>query len=277
MLATPFVCCIYLMSGLRKPNLTNRGVQVCLFILFCFLTGKNFKEGLSFAQHFRPGLQAAIDDMRAGLPCHLVARRHQIALFPLFDRQELTQLLDSLRETGVKPFKYMSPLTDGRLPPELLESPSSDIDIMAFLRSKKVLLSLPTDGLDGIVVLRDVVLDRASSGPVDPRSALVMKCTGEDPIIILPAVQFPEGNDIVVRLEMTSSVASVVQLFYETRHCPGSCEDHSVSAAVIAGKNVLYMRIAHPELTGRIRFDPIQRPGEVFLHALEIRTVDAKR
>jgi hypothetical protein len=102
---------------------------------------------------------------------------------------------------------------------------------------------------------------------------LVVRASGDDPCLFLPAFAHDAGNTLLVRVDLTSPADTVLDLFYETRKASGYSAERVVSQPLHKGRNMVYLKLTDPSLSGRLRLDPGAVPGEYVLHGIEVRAV----
>ena len=106
--------------------------------------------------------------------------------------------------------------------------------------------------------------------------SIKLKATGIDSNITFPLVPFKSGNQYMVRIEMLSSIDSVLQLFYSDSREIGYpfSENNSVSMNIKSGTNNIYIPIVYDSIGKHLRLDPISSKGEVVIKKLEIKQVE---
>jgi hypothetical protein len=98
---------------------------------------------------------------------------------------------------------------------------------------------------------------------------LAIKASGVDPSIGIPSIAVKPGSQFAVRIDQTTPVDTLVEIFYTTAGAPGFSPDHVVSVPVKAGRSLVLFEINDPEFAGGLRFDPGQAPGDYILHQIE--------
>ena len=91
--------------------------------------------------------------------------------------------------------------------------------------------------------------------------------------MILPAFAHDPQSPLIVRVDLTSPADTVLELFYETSQASGYSGDRKVSQELHKGRNVVFLTLKEPTLSGRLRLDPGMIPGEYVLHDLEVRAL----
>ena len=104
-----------------------------------------------------------------------------------------------------------------------------------------------------------------------------MKSIGENPIIKFPPLPFEKAAQYVIHIEFTSSVNSVLQIFYSDSEEPGCpfSEKKSIRKEVKAGYNDFYILLDYDKLGRWLRLDPISGIGQFKIKTIEIRKVDS--
>ncbi len=99
--------------------------------------------------------------------------------------------------------------------------------------------------------------------------------TGEDPIVTFPPLAFMPNSEYILHINLESSVASTLQLFYSDVTETGYpfTGEKSLRIQVNKGNNDIYLRIDYPQLGRHLRLDPISRIGEISINTLEIKQV----
>jgi hypothetical protein len=98
---------------------------------------------------------------------------------------------------------------------------------------------------------------------------LVIKASGIDPSIGIPPITSKQLSQFAVRIDLTTPVDTLVEIFYTTVGAPGFTPDHIVSVPVKAGRSLVLFEINDPAFSGGLRFDPGQAPGDYILHQIE--------
>jgi hypothetical protein len=95
---------------------------------------------------------------------------------------------------------------------------------------------------------------------------------GRAPQLLLPAVGSLSGRPLLLRAEITAPQDTELRVYYHRASQADYSLTRYVGSAISAGHNVVYLSIDVPDLGGRLRFDPGRRPGDYYLHGLELRT-----
>lgn len=105
---------------------------------------------------------------------------------------------------------------------------------------------------------------------------LKIESIGKDPIIMFPILPLHKGNHYVIHIEATSSIQSMLQLFYSDSEISGYpfSERNSVRVGVNKGVNEIYISIDHDTLGAQLRLDPISGIGEMEISNIEIREIE---
>lgn len=98
---------------------------------------------------------------------------------------------------------------------------------------------------------------------------LVVKATGDNPVIILPA--FAAGQRFIIEAVIESENATSAQLYYLTPGQTKFSEDQSQLVDIKAGLNVVYFRIDDPNVIDPLRFDPASKPGTYTIERMTAR------
>ncbi len=105
---------------------------------------------------------------------------------------------------------------------------------------------------------------------------LHIRTSGTDPFFILPNfINSNEYENIFVKIIISTSVPTVLELFYETIDNPAGeypySESRKVSQSLAKGKNEIYLAIESESPIKSLRLDIGKDIGEYVLHDLEIR------
>jgi hypothetical protein len=134
-----------------------------------------------------------------------------------------------------------------------------------FQRSKDQRLFISKDaGTAQFVSTNDLEMTRTIDG-------LLLKAFGHDPFVEIAFLHAPKPDCFLVHVEITSSVATTMQLFYTTVKKEVFSPDMVVSKRIKKGYNEFLFRLPHPDILGKIRFDPGMIAGEYTLHSLSIK------
>jgi hypothetical protein len=111
-LATPLLCCLYLIWECYGPPRSRRLIQVGLFTALCILFSQNVRGTLQFAKEYREQMAAAEQDVLAGMTPRAITTRHASFVYDSQagpDEEEyMISLLSMLRRAGIKPFTSMA-------------------------------------------------------------------------------------------------------------------------------------------------------------------------
>jgi len=124
-------------------------------------------------------------------------------------------------------------------------------------------------GIKQLKVVHDVRVRAASE-------SITLTVEGNDPQLILPAIDRCGVELAVMRLEMTSPAATVVQLFYMTETSRNYTEKYSVARLIAKGRNTIYIPIPKIAARNRLRLDVGKVPGTYDLHSLVIRSAKSE-
>jgi alginate O-acetyltransferase complex protein AlgJ len=141
-----------------------------------------------------------------------------------------------------------------------------------FARSTRVLLSY--DALRNrppIEVRQDAVLIAAAQDGDPAPAGLGVDVASESGQILLPEFAFPSDANPVLRLEITSPEATILDLFYKTRSQATYGAKRRYSRNLEQGRNELYVELFDSELLGRLLVRPGRARGRYVIRALEVR------
>jgi len=111
--------------------------------------------------------------------------------------------------------------------------------------------------------VRDVEISEAGDG-------ILLRSLGSDPSAWLP-VHPPPFVHSIVRIELSASRPTSLQLFWSTEAVPHPCEEQSTTVGFPKGRHIGWAEIPAAAHAGRIRLDPSYTTGDYILHSLEIR------
>jgi glycosyltransferase involved in cell wall biosynthesis/GT2 family glycosyltransferase len=100
--------------------------------------------------------------------------------------------------------------------------------------------------------------------------AVTIRSFGNEPRLALDGPPVQRGP-LVLRLEVSTPMTGMAQIFWKTVKVPFYCEEQSVRVPVTRGRNTCYVRIPAAAVIGPLRLDPLTRSGEITLHALDVR------
>ncbi len=99
---------------------------------------------------------------------------------------------------------------------------------------------------------------------------LVIVSSGNDPQVALPSVNVTGPSQFAARIEMTSPIDTLVQLYYTTAATPAFAAENVATASIKAGRATILLEINDPNFSGTLRFDPGQGVGEYVVHSFEL-------
>lgn len=139
----------------------------------------------------------------------------------------------------------------------------------SFERSTATLLEAgPTASWEGVRAISHARLQEEDGG------ALRVHVTGPSPSLELPPVDAAGHRGLILELELESPGDALLWVFYATRDDPRYRPLRRVQHLVAEGANHLFVEIAEPGLTGRLRLDLGGEPGVYSLHSLAIRGLE---
>lgn len=114
---------------------------------------------------------------------------------------------------------------------------------------------------------------RACRVRLDEGESVVVESSGPGGSVLLPTFEFPEAENVVLRLELDSPVESELLIGYQTRLDPEFDQRRSISRHVLRGANVLHVELLPSHLQGPLLLRPGTDPGDYEVRDLEIRAV----
>lgn len=96
-----------------------------------------------------------------------------------------------------------------------------------------------------------------------------LQSTGNDPYLYLPPLDAPLQRAIV-KIDINAPGHSILQVFYATSDQLDYAEERSVCVPFYRGRNILLVELP-PGVTGRLRIDPGEIPGEYRIYRIEVR------
>ena len=110
----------------------------------------------------------------------------------------------------------------------------------------------------------------------DKNGNIRFRATTVDPMLIFPSVPLKSNNDYVAHINMTSSVQSILQVFYSdiSRFGYPFSEIDSLKFPVQEGDNDIYIPLVHQNIGKQLRLDPIAGLGEVTIKSFNIKRVE---
>ncbi len=119
------------------------------------------------------------------------------------------------------------------------------------------------NGFAGLQIIRDVELDYL-------KNELLMKATGRDPHLQLPALRKEPKSELLVEIDIESPVDTTLQVFYLTRGERHYSEKYSVKKDIHEGRNEIRFSIHRKDVWGRLRLDPGGSAGLYRLYAMKV-------
>jgi hypothetical protein len=96
---------------------------------------------------------------------------------------------------------------------------------------------------------------------------------GNDPVLLMPHIDFPSGYRIDLDIALDSPVATELKVYFTTRSTTDYTEELQARAPVVRGRNNISLTITHPEIMGTLRLDPGAVSGRFVIRAIEVRAV----
>jgi alginate O-acetyltransferase complex protein AlgJ len=135
----------------------------------------------------------------------------------------------------------------------------------AYDRSDAAILELsPSSGFDAVTVGQQAEIESDVEG-------LAVHASGRDPTLFLPKIELPVGSRPVVRISLTSPVATTFRLYYWEK---GNNQLFESSRYIGIGKNDIFLPLETIILNGRIRLDPGEIVGTYVLHRIDVKLVE---
>jgi len=107
-----------------------------------------------------------------------------------------------------------------------------------------------------------------------PAPGLVLRCTNATDAVLLPAFAPLSGQDLALRLEIDSSIATEAELSYQSGASESWSAAGSVKLALAPGLNLRWLTLPASARVGRLCLRPGQSAGRSFvLRSLEVRAV----
>jgi|GEM_PF-1019362 len=100
---------------------------------------------------------------------------------------------------------------------------------------------------------------------------VLLHATGPDPHVELRFPHTPVPDSFLIHMELTSPGETTMQFFYTTGANPSFVPERVISRELKKGYNELLFRLPHPDIQGRLRFDPGMIKGSYILHSLRIK------
>lgn len=128
-------------------------------------------------------------------------------------------------------------------------------------------LGFRVDFKESIVAGKVAALNQAALTPDGEK--LVIKASGIDPSVSLPAVTVQPGAQFALRIEQDTPTDTMAEVFYTTAAAPAYTSQNVVSVPVKAGRSVILFEINDPGFAGGLRYDPGQVPGDYTIYQME--------
>jgi len=100
-----------------------------------------------------------------------------------------------------------------------------------------------------------------------------LNITNNDPWILVGIPKVVHG-DILFHIEITSSVKTIMQLFYRKQKAQNFTELHSYKMPLHQGKNSILLRLPAQYLNHTLRFDPVTKKGSYTIGDIAIYTTE---
>jgi hypothetical protein len=107
----------------------------------------------------------------------------------------------------------------------------------------------------------------------DIAPALPLRARGEDPGVELPEVPHASDMRLILKIDITSPEATMLQLYYKTSSDRHYSESKSRWRSLYKGRNIVFIALPREKLLGRLRLDPGKQPGDYLIHSIEMREV----
>lgn len=135
-----------------------------------------------------------------------------------------------------------------------------------FMISKHPIMSA---SLDTLKAQEQVELHKTSLG-------LEIQSSGKDPQLVFNKLPFATGatNNQLIRVVITSSNDTDMQLFYKNKLDKHFTEEKSVKVHLIKGKNEIFIPLLFANDIDVLRLDPSTMPGEYIIQSIESRLID---
>ncbi len=91
-------------------------------------------------------------------------------------------------------------------------------------------------------------------------------------LLHLPELDYPPGEDLLVRIDLDQAEAGIVQLQYRTRRWPRLGRFQSIEAERHPGRDALVLELSEAEFVGRFALWLGGRVGTVRIHSIEVRS-----
>lgn len=149
----------------------------------------------------------------------------------------------------------------------LEEDPELERSMLAkrFARSTDILFKLDAgNGLNTLIETHDADV-------VPDEYGLGIQATGSDPFLVISFDERGEQGPLMVEATITSPRETMMQVFYTTEEEKSFDSSRQVSKKLTKGKNIVLLRLPHPETVGKIRLDPGIGKGKYQLHSLIVK------
>jgi len=102
---------------------------------------------------------------------------------------------------------------------------------------------------------------------------LTLRSIGNDPVIVFDDTDIRPGASYRLDLEIDSSVASTVKIYFSDRADPTPVfsETRTLSTPITVGHNKLRIVLDHPTLNNILRIDPLATPGQFHFGNVRLR------
>ncbi len=95
--------------------------------------------------------------------------------------------------------------------------------------------------------------------------------TGNDPFLMLPALDLSKDKLVVINIEFTIPCNSITQIFYQTKDEKQYSEEKSIRIKANQGQNKIHYILPEKSINGKVlRFDPGTFSGDYVIHSIEI-------
>ncbi len=157
------------------------------------------------------------------------------------------------------------------LPPQPVGEEELQVVREKFQASEQVLLSLDTARNKPPLLVQDVA--RIRVGGSEAGDSIAIESRGARSKVLLPEFEFPEGENIVLRLELESPADTELILAYLTRADPAYDQHRTIMKPLRSGRNVVFIELLSSRLAGRLLLRPGTVAGDYVLRSLEVRAV----
>lgn len=144
-----------------------------------------------------------------------------------------------------------------------IEAPSQQIHWhQAFDQLNKTVLMILENQMDLIIPGNEIDIEQ-------DHDVIRLKATGYDPYFYLPPVE-SLPRKALMKIEMDAPGHSTLQVFHITTDAPDYMEEKSSRVSIYRGRNTVIVELP-PNITGHLRIDPGEIPGEYRIYRIEIR------